>query len=101
MRATRFVLPMATVLVVGSSADAFSLFIAPFVTVQQQLEGAARWSSVTGLSDGIQVGVEASFAGTTRVEDRRSAQSCSSRRCATTTPGGETRCIRHWCRSRA
>jgi hypothetical protein len=46
----------------GSSAHAFSVLFELAGTVPEQLDGAARWSSVTGLGDGIQVGLEASFA---------------------------------------
>ena len=31
-------------------------------TVQEVFEQAARWSSISGLSDGIQVGVEVDFS---------------------------------------
>jgi hypothetical protein len=48
---------------IGPSAHAFSLW-QPGVgsTVREIFEGAARWSSISGLSDGIQVGVEPGFA---------------------------------------
>jgi len=48
---------------IGSAAHAFSLFI-PGVgsTTEEIFQGAGRWSSISGLSDGIQVGIEPGFA---------------------------------------
>ena len=48
----------------STQADAFGLF--PELggqSVQETMERAARWSSVTGLADGIQVGIEPGLAG--------------------------------------
>lgn len=50
-------------LLIGPSAQGFSLFPDPGgLSVEEALEQAARWSSISGLSDGIQVGVETGFA---------------------------------------
>ena len=47
----------------GTSARAFSLLPEVILlTVDATFERAARWSSITGLDDGIQVGVEIGFA---------------------------------------
>ena len=62
MRSTSFGVALLLALGVGSSAHAFSLLFPLGGTVQEQLDAAARWSSVTGLSDGIQVGVQPGFA---------------------------------------
>lgn len=50
-------------LLVPASARAFSLLLpGGGPTVEQVHQGAARWSSTSGLSDGIQVGVATGFA---------------------------------------
>jgi hypothetical protein len=65
MRST-FVLLLGLLLAVFSMArpaHAFSVLMAGGgSTVEEALQGAARWSSTSGLSDGIQVGVEPGFA---------------------------------------
>ncbi len=49
--------------VLPTAASAFGLFPDPALpTVSERLEQAARWTAGTGLSDGIQVGIEAGFA---------------------------------------
>lgn len=54
---------LLAVLTSGTAAQAFSLYPDYGGTdVQDTLETAARWSSISGLSDGIQVGVEVGFA---------------------------------------
>jgi len=48
---------------IGPAAHAFSLFIPGVGTTTEEIfQGAARWSSISGLSDGIQVGIEPGFA---------------------------------------
>ena len=48
---------------IGPAAHAFSLFIpGSGSTVEEIFQGAGRWSSISGLSDGIQVGIEPGFA---------------------------------------
>ena len=50
-------------LISTSHASAFSIFTnAVGVTVQETLASAPRWSSLSGLDDGIQVGVQSDFA---------------------------------------
>ena len=54
---------LLAVLSMGAPAHAFSLLVpGGGSTVQEIFQGAARWSSISGLSDGIQVGVEPGFA---------------------------------------
>ncbi len=48
---------------IAPSVDAFSILAgATGSTIQETLESAPRWSSLSGLDDGIQVGVQANFA---------------------------------------
>jgi hypothetical protein len=54
----RLAVLLAVLLGLHGSASAFALFPEPGgATVAQTLSQAARWSSVTGLADGIQVGI--------------------------------------------
>ncbi len=56
------VLSVLVLLSIPVSAHGFSLLGGDAATLLETFEQADRWSSVSGLSDGIQVGVEAGFA---------------------------------------
>lgn len=53
---------LGSCLALASPAAAFSVFDGGAANPQQALTEAARWATSTGLSDGIQVGVEVGFA---------------------------------------